>query len=204
MASYTHSSQSRGLRPVTELAARRPHGDRLRYLAGCRCPECRHANPRDESERQQARRRGEWNGLVSAKTARAPIRKLPRAGFGRRSIAAVADIRATTIADIRTGKQRQIRAMTAHNILAVTPDLASDYCLVPAGRLWQRIHQHLDEGDTRQAIAPQLGYCELQFGTYRVTARNRSHVEQLYERLTASHDHPTPHPIPQRHAAPSR
>ncbi len=37
--------EARGLRPIGELARNRPHGDRLRYMAGCRCPACRGANP---------------------------------------------------------------------------------------------------------------------------------------------------------------
>ena len=179
--------RDRGLRPVSDLASNRPHGTRLRYMAGCKCQDCRQANSRYESERQQARRRGEWNDIVSAEPARLHIFKLAKAGLGRRSIAAVTDLRASTIGEIRQGRKMRIRAMTANKILAVTPDLASDRCLVPAGRLWQRIRLLLEEGYTRQSLANKLGYRHrgLQFGKVRVTAKSAHRVERLYHQLTA-------------------
>lgn len=182
----THTLGHRGLRPISELAATRPHGTRLRYLAGCHCSECRRANARYESERAQARRRGEWNGLVSAAPARAHILKLAKAGLGRRSIADAADIRVNTIGEIRRKEKTRIRAHTAQRILAVTPDMASDRCLVPATQLWARIRRLLDEGYTKHALARALGYRRpaIQFGKRRVTARNDYEVKQLYDRLT--------------------
>ena len=47
--------EARGMKPVTELARQRPHGDRLRYMAGCRCPACRGANSAYERLRARAR-----------------------------------------------------------------------------------------------------------------------------------------------------
>ena len=46
---------ARGLRPIAELGGSRPHGTRLRYLAGCKCFHCRRANSDYERERQAAR-----------------------------------------------------------------------------------------------------------------------------------------------------
>ena len=54
------------LRSAVELAAGKPHGTRIRYVGGCRCLPCRAANSRYESERQAARKLGDWNGLVDA------------------------------------------------------------------------------------------------------------------------------------------
>lgn len=59
--------ESRGLKPVAELAEQRSHGDRLKYLAGCRCVPCRAANSRYEVARAAARKAGDWNGLVPAR-----------------------------------------------------------------------------------------------------------------------------------------
>ena len=72
LASSSSSSflAQRGLKPASELAAKRPHGDRLRYVAGCRCDLCRKANSTYERERQKARAAGDWNGIVDAAKAR--------------------------------------------------------------------------------------------------------------------------------------
>lgn len=72
-----------GLRPVAELAADRPHGDRLRYMAGCRCKECRAANTAYETQRALARKAGDWNGVVSAARARSHIAVLSAAPTSR-------------------------------------------------------------------------------------------------------------------------
>lgn len=58
------------------LAKDKPHGTRLRYMAGCKCMLCRAANSRYETERAAARKNGDWNGLVSAIHARRHILKL--------------------------------------------------------------------------------------------------------------------------------
>ena len=61
---------SRGLKPITELAAEKPHGTRLRYIAGRHCFQCRRANSDYERQRKAARLAGDWNGLVPAERAR--------------------------------------------------------------------------------------------------------------------------------------
>jgi hypothetical protein len=106
------SLASRGLRPVAELAADRPHGHRLRYLAGCRCFHCRRANSDYERERAAARAAGDWNGIVDAAPARRHILALSRRGVGRRMVAAASDVGLSVIADIRTGRKMRIRART--------------------------------------------------------------------------------------------
>ena len=71
---------ARGLKPAAVLAQQRPHGDRLKYVGGCRCAECRKANTEYEKARAKARRAGDWNGIVSAKKARQHILQLRLAG----------------------------------------------------------------------------------------------------------------------------
>jgi len=102
----------RGLRPIAELAADRPHGHRLRYLAGCRCFQCRRSNSDYERERQAARAAGDWNGLVDADRARRHLRALARQGVGRRMVAAASDVALSVIADVREW-------VTARNAAAV-------------------------------------------------------------------------------------
>lgn len=182
----TMNLADRGLKPVAVLAAGRGHGDRLRYLAGCKCVECRAANARYENMRSKARRSGDWNGLVPASTARRHLIWLSRRGLGRRAVAAASDVGETTLCDIRSRKKRQIRARTGRAILAVTLDMASDHALTSARRAWKMIHRLVQEGYTKQRIARELGYVGpgLQFRKERMTVRNVFRVGQVYRCLT--------------------
>jgi hypothetical protein len=176
----------RGLRPVAELGAERPHGTRLRYLAGCKCFECRRSNSDYERERAKARAAGDWNGFVSAGKARFHLMSLSRRGVGKRAVAAASDVALSVLTEIRTGRKQRIRARTERKILAVTPALASDRALVKPGRTAKLIERLVDEGYTKAELARRLGYSTpaLQFRPDRMTARNVARVEALYARLT--------------------
>lgn len=175
---------ARGLRPASQLAASRAHGDRLRYIGGCRCDACRKANSAYESARQRARKAGDWNGIVPAEKARAHMLRLARRGVGRRAIGAATDIADTVLSDIRSGRKRRIRARTERLILGVTTAVASDRAIISAGRTHQLIALLLDEEYTETFLAKRLGYANryLQFGD-RITVRNAARVERLYREL---------------------
>lgn len=175
---------ARGLRPIAELAADRPHGTRLRYLAGCKCFHCRRANSDYERERQAARAAGDWNGFVDASAARAHLRKLARRGVGKRMVASVSDVALSVLQDVRSGRKRRIRARTERKILAVTTAARGDKALVPAGPTWERIEWLLSEGFTKGRIALELGRKTraLQINRHRVTVRNAAKVEALWRR----------------------
>lgn len=179
------SLATRGLRPATELAATRQHGDRLRYIAGCRCDACRKANSAYECERRRCRKAGDWNGIVSAKKARQHMIKLNRAGVGRRAIGAATDIADTVLSDIRRGAKLRIRARTERLILGVTPTIASDHALVSAAPTHALIAELFEEGYTERFLAHRLGYTNryLQFGNL-ITVRNAYRVERLHKELT--------------------
>lgn len=186
----THGCASlldRGLRPVAQLAAERPHGSRLRYLAGCKCADCRRANTAYERHRLAARKTGDWNGIVDAAEARQHILALSRQGIGRRSVAAASDVAQSIVAEIRAGTRTQIRVRTARRILAVTRAAVADRALVPAARTWRLIDELLEEGFTTAFLARELGYERpvLQFNRKRVTAANQLAVEKLHRRLTS-------------------
>ena len=177
---------SRGLKPVTVLAAQRPHGDRLRYLAGCKCQDCRRANTRYESDRAQARRNGDWNGLVPADKARRHMLKLSRQGIGRRAVSIAADVSVTMISEIRSKKKKNIRARSERRILAVTSADARDRSFVPARRTWKLLRMLQTEGYSSQFLARRLGYARpyIQFQKDRVLVRTAFRVERLYRQLT--------------------
>lgn len=179
---------ARSIRTAAELSANRPHGDRLRYIGGCRCDACRKANSTYERDRQAARKAGDWNGIVSAESARKHLKKLSRQGVGRRSVQAATDIADTILSAIRSGKKKQIRARTERLILAVTADLKGDATKVPAGPTWALIEQLLAAGFTKAYIALQLGRKSpaLQLNKVSVTLRNEAAVKRLHARLMAS------------------
>ncbi len=107
------------LKDVAALASSKPHGTRIRYMAGCRCLPCRAANSRYEVERQAARRRGEWNGIVPAVQARRHILMLGRHGLGYKHLAKLAHVSKNTVYEVRNGEKQSIRALTEKRILAI-------------------------------------------------------------------------------------
>lgn len=185
MNGLTTPLAARGLKPVGELASSRQHGDRLQYMAGCRCPECRRANSTYENARQKARRNGDWNGVVPAAKARTHILKLSRLGVGRNAVAAASDVSRTAIVEIRAGKKQNIRARTERKILAVTKAMASDKALISAKEAWRLIDELLAAGFTKGAIALGIGRKTpaLQLNREKITVRNAYLVAQLHARL---------------------
>lgn len=173
------------LKPYAVLAEKRPHGDRLRYMAGCRCRECRRANTNYEKARQKIRKAGLSNGVVSAAPAREHMRKLARVKVGTRMVAEATSISRTILMGIKSGARVNARAQTVRKILAVTIEQRGDASLVAAASTWNRVRALEEEGYTRRDIARMLGFknWSLQFGAHRVTVRTRARVEKLYQRL---------------------
>lgn len=174
-----------GLRPVAALAADRPHGDRLRYMAGCRCKECRGANTAYEKQRAIARKAGDWNGFVGAARARSHLAVLSAAGVGRRQVADASGVADSILFKIISGDRAQIRARTERSILAVTQAAAADRALIDAGPTWVLLDELLATGYTKTQLAHELGYKThaLQIGQHQVTVRNAFDVQRLHQRL---------------------
>lgn len=176
-----------GLKPVTILAADKEHGTRLKYLSGCKCAACRHANSAYQCDREAAKKRGDWNGIVPATKARKYMLKLSEQGIGRRAVQAVTDISLTILHDIRTGTKKNIRARTERKILAVTPDLASEGALISAAPTWHLIRQLLAKGYTKRQLAKML-ICDahaLQISQKQVRVRTAEAIARLYKKLEA-------------------
>lgn len=178
---------ARGLKPIAQLAANRDHGDRLRYMAGCRCFGCRRANSAYEAGRKIARAAGQGNGIVPAAKARAHMKALSAQGVGRRSVCAACDVADTVLGDIISGRKTNIRAATERAILAVTLAAAGDRVLVPAKATWKLLDQLLADGYTKSELAQRLGSKSktpaLQLDKAFVTVRNAYLVERLFEDL---------------------
>lgn len=184
-AGHATALARRGLRPVAELAKDRPHGVRLRYMAGCRCSACRCANTDYEKARAAARKAGDWNGVVDSGRARAHMAILSAQGVGRRTVGDVSGIADTVLSEIVAGRKACIRARTERAILAVTRDAAADHALTAADDTWRRLDELIADGYRKADLAHRLGYknLSLQFNRQRVTVRNAYEVQRLYEQL---------------------
>jgi hypothetical protein len=178
---------ARGLRAIVELAASRDHGDRLRYMAGCRCFACRRANSAYEAARKVARAAGEWNGIVPARHARAHMKALSACGVGRRSVGAACDVADSVLSDILSGRKTNIRASTERAIIGVTADAAGDRALVPARHTWKLLDELIKDGYTRGELARSLGSKSktpaLQLDKKFVTVRSAFLVERMHKEL---------------------
>src|SRR5579859_7125634 len=177
---------SRGLRSAADLAVDKPHGTRIRYMGGCKCPACKRANSQYETDRARARKAGLSNGIVDAAPARAHIRKLRRLGLGRRSIAEACDVRPNCILEVARGTKRRIRGNTLRAILSVTPAAAANRVLVDARPTWRLLEELLEEGFSEARLCKELGYVQprLQIGRDKCTVRNAYEVKTLHARLT--------------------
>lgn len=175
----------RGLRPAAELARDRPCGDRLRYMAGCRCGDCRQANTAYERTRAAARKAGDWNGIVGAGRARAHMAALSLQGVGRRTVCDVSGVAETVLTEIIAGRKARIRARTERAILAVTHQAAADGALISAEETWRMLDELLAQGYTKTELATALGYKNraLQLKRHQVTVRTAFEVHRLYEKL---------------------
>jgi hypothetical protein len=162
------------------------HGTHARYVAGCRCADCRKGHAAYNVARYRAQKlHGDWNGLVDAGAARRHIRALAKTGVGRRAVAAACDVSLTVIEDVKSGAKRQIRARTEKRILAVTKDAIADHATVSAKATWRRIDTLIEEGFSKAELARRLGFKRpaLQFGRERVLARTALKVEKFYRQV---------------------
>jgi hypothetical protein len=174
--------------PFTEHFQQLPCRVRAKYIgAGCRCMLCRAANSRYETMRAAARKRGEWNGLVSADAVRAHLFALSDAGVGYKSVAAAAGVGHTTLMKIRAGRKLHLRRQTERRILDVDQSCIADGALVDARPAMRLIRSLLREGYPALRLCRFLGYKGqgLQFNDRRMTARNALRVERLYRELMA-------------------
>ena len=179
---------ARGLKLPHVLAQNMLHGNRLRYMGGCRCADCRRANTDYEKSRAIARKAGDWNGTVSAEKARQHLQHLSQAGVGRRTVQAATDVGDSILSAIINGSKQKIRARTERKILAVTPDVKADHALVSGESTWKLIDALIEAGFTRGRIALELGNKRpaLQLRRSQVTVRHAWMIERIHARLIAS------------------
>jgi hypothetical protein len=175
--------------PVALNAKReRPHGTRLRYLAGCKCVPCRAANSNYEVERAIARQNGDWNGYVRAEKTRAHLQSLSAQGVGYKSVAKAAGVSKTVLAQVLFAGKSKIRARTERKVLKVTQSALPQSALLPAEPFWKLINDLRKRfGYSKKGIAQLLLGHEtnaLQLRTDRITLANARKIMRLHESLT--------------------
>lgn len=164
------------------------HGDRRRYLAGCRCEDCTYGNTAYTRELRERHKAGIRVGtLVSAGQARRHLINLRRKGVGLRAVSECARTPRSTLGYILSGHKQNLREETARRILGVTVNQRSDGATVSAYTTWRLIAELREEGYQVQFLAKELGYAGkgIQFGKERVSVRTAARVARLHKRLTA-------------------
>lgn len=176
------------MRPATLPSAERyAHGTRARYVAKCRCDDCRRANREYQATRAAAQKGGDWNGLVPADKARAHLLDLRAKNIGRRAVAAASDVPETILSKILNGSKTQIRARSEKAILGVDEGAIADSAYVLAKETWRRIREMVRAGHSKAELAQRLGYASpaLQFRKTRVEARTALLIERLHREILA-------------------
>lgn len=179
--------------PIQQAASKREHGTRARYVGGrCRCLQCRAANSRYSTERDHARRIGDYRELVDAKPARLHLSKLSRIGIGYKTVAEGAKVSINVIAKIRSGERKQIRRDTETRILAVTKQNAplGDRSLVDSEPTWKLLDKLLTRGYSKTQLAAWLGMkapsLQIKRGG-KITLRTAFNVSQLFQKIEDGH-----------------
>jgi len=166
-----------------------PHGTRARYVAGCRCFQCRSANSLYQRQREQAIKEGDERGLVPVTRSVRHIKALSEKGIGYKVVADAAGVASSIVSKMLWGGKKKIRKDTQAKILSVDEQAAADHSRIPAGPTWQLLESLIEEGYTKTQIAKWLGSNAktpaLQIRKDYITAKKALDVERLIAKLAA-------------------
>jgi hypothetical protein len=140
-----------------QLASKRPHGHKMRYMAGCRCSKCRRGNALYEAKMKRDRELYGPNDLVPVERAREFMMEMRKLGIGFKTIADYQDVARTTCGEIiwpgKSGR-RYVRRRTEKKILAYRPtlDTLPQIVIVPAAETVAKIQQLIRWGIPKALI----------------------------------------------------
>lgn len=142
------------LPPVDKLARGKPHGHKMRYLAGCRCVHCRYGNAAYERKLEEDRKRLGPNDLVTTGRVRQHLKYLQQFGMGHKTVAKQAGVGKTVLAEILWYGKKQMRRRGEARVLAVQPtlDTLPKNVTVPAAETLARLRQLVSWGYPKTLI----------------------------------------------------
>jgi hypothetical protein len=141
---------------IAKMVARqrtKPHGNYLRYNAGCRCLDCRHG--KRDYQRALARRT-DRNPIIPADRSREHLQQLHER-ISDSAIAIASGLSRRMIQAVRTGKQSYVRAASERAIFAVTSSAQFTNGYVDATKTKNRITQLIQAGVSQDRLAVMLG-----------------------------------------------
>lgn len=170
------------LKPAAELAAGKPHGVRLKYIAGCRCLPCRAAHARYMRERAALRRAGQSNVLVSADAARMHLLELSKRKVGLDAASAASDVSRTLLSTIRSGVHKKIRKSTESRILNIDEFAVSDGAYLPSFQSRKQVAYLCSEGFTKEELARRVGVSlnVIQMKWPHIRASTAARIDRFY------------------------
>jgi len=137
-----------------ELGARKPHGHKMRYMAGCRCWRCRAGNSAYERKMKRDRRLYGPNDLVPSDKVRAHLKELQRFGMGHKTVAKHAGVGKTVLAEILWYGKEHVRRRTERKILCIRANTNTlpKNTHIPAKETLRLIRRLLSEGISKRRI----------------------------------------------------
>jgi len=179
------------------LYAGYPHGQRYRYLAGCRCLPCRAANSRYSCARYQAAKAGDGNPLVPKRRLLARIKLWTGRGVGYKRLAGIAGIAKSTLAKaaycegkhyVRRDTEKRILAIRWEDVLAW-----GGRGFLDAAPTHRQVRWLVANGAKRGWIGRALGNqtATLQLKGKRVSTANAAGVDRLYRSAGGPGKYPT-------------
>lgn len=162
----------------TKLGHRPRHGTRARYVAGCRCPECGHAN-RVYLDDYKAGRAIEGRRTVPAYAVVTHIAALRASGVELTAIARLTGFSVHHLRSVARGGYSRVTRRLHDAVLSIQPGDYSENSLVPAAVAAEVYDAIKAAGVETQAIAKAFGYT-----TPHVNIYQRKYVtKRTYRRL---------------------
>ncbi len=165
----------RQARRITRLNT---HGTPARYMRGCRCDDCRAAMSGYQRERAEARKEGDYRGVVPADVARAPLEQCKAAGVSMNLLSRLVNVDSFYLHGVRTGNKKNIRADFEAKILSCTPEFAAGERKVRTKPVRLYIEALEQRGFSLPQIAKTSGVDETKLGEIKT----HSYIETRIER----------------------
>jgi len=161
-----------------------PHGTPACYARGCRCDDCRTAMSKYQRERADARKNGEYKGVVPADRAREHLEKVKAAGSSMSLLSRLVNIDSFYLHSVRVGYKKNIRAHFEAAILSWTPERVAGERKVRAKPTSLHIASLQQQGLSLAEIALRSGVEESKIEE----AMTRVYIETRIERAVLNLD----------------